>query len=310
MAMIIRFNQPSQLRRQALRFEVPIESRFSSSWNSLVAVLSATEKTNSKDSSRMFKVLNSRWVHSPLRSFLGSSVINIGIVFFLVWVSQKVVIPTDASNAAVRQQYEIYYVPQQLLVKRAVPRIAPAGPGGIPGQGDLQFEIPQRGSTQFHSILSAISQPLRPDNSHQTIIQPNIPPEIRSTKDLALPNLVLASAPARPKAPPIPWHAPAPTQAKSSTVDLAPPTVATTSPDSTLVVLGPSTSTPAMPVVQPAPSGGPSIQRSDLAAENAVAGGFSGADGGSLVVLSTDPNVANGVTGLPIGNSQRKRRRR
>ena len=287
-----------------LRFLVPREPFLLNSWRSFVAVFSPINRPIPNYRARMFHMLDLGFLQRPAISFLGSSVLNIGIVFFLMWMVQNTNLPPSNSSALRSDAYEIYYIPPKLLAKQKIPRIAPAGPGGVPGQGDVEPMTTRKGSTAFHGQITIISQPPHPDNMHQTIIQPNVPPDIRLAVDLHLPNL-LGNPPPQPKAP-IPWRAPtwhAPTPTKTKTADLAPPTVASTSPDAKLVVLGTNIPAPALPVVQPPPSGAaPSNPQSDPAVENANVSGLGAGKGGGLVVLSTDPSDAGSIVNLPFGN--------
>ncbi|HLW99679.1 MAG TPA: energy transducer TonB [Candidatus Acidoferrales bacterium] len=128
--------------------------------------------------------------------------------------------------------------------------------------------------------------------------------DIRWAEDLHLPNLVLVNSMPQPKAPvTIRWHSPVPVPKDAKIADLAPPTLAATSPDAAIVVTGISTPAPALPVVQPIESdGAPSTQNSSLTVDNANVNGLVAGEGGTLVVLSTNPNGASGVVGLPFGN--------
>ncbi len=287
-----------------LRFLVPREPRLLNLWRSFVAVFSPTNRPIPNYRARMFHILDLGFLQRPARSLLGSALINTGVVFLLMWMVQKPFIQLSNSSALQSEPYEIYYIPPKLLAGQKIPRIAPAGPGGVPGQGDVEPMTTRIGSTAFHGQITIISQPPHPDNMHQTIIQPNIPPDIRLAVDLHLPNL-LGNLPPQPKAP-VPWRAPtwhAPTPTKTKMADLAPPTVASTSPDATLVVLGTNIPAPALPVVQPPPSGEvPSAPKSDPAVENANVSGLGAGKGGGLVVLSTDPSDAGSIVNLPLGN--------
>lgn len=289
-----------------LRFLVPVEPRLLGLWKSLVAIFSMPPKSQLRPNHpvRMFRRLDLRFLQRPARSLLGSVVFNVGIVFFLLWIAQNPSIPQSISIASPNENYEIYYIPPVEPAKQKVPRITPAGPGGAPGQGELQIWLPRRGSTAFQSKLTAISQPQRPDNTHQTVIQPNIPMDIRWAEDLHLPNLVLVNSTPQPKAPvTIRWHSPVPVPTHAKTADLAPPTIAATNPDAVIVITGISTAAPALPVIQPVESDGtPSTQKSSLTVDNSNMNGLVAGEGGTLLVLSTNPSGASGVVGLPFGN--------
>jgi hypothetical protein len=305
MRVLIRQLSPGKVKTQDLRFLVPVESRLLNAWRSFVAVFSGNKYPTPKQSTRMFRSLESRFLHAPARSLLASCLINAVLVFCLIWLIPEHFAASADSDPALSDQYEIYYVPPAVLAKLTMPKISPAGPGGVPGQGDLEVKLQKLGSTVFHGKLTAISQPKHPDNTHQTIIQPNVPPDIHVLDEVRLPNLVVEnSMPPQPRAPvAVPWHAPTPTQKNSANTDLAPPTVATTSPNAVVVILGPSTSAPALPVPQPPPAATDSSdQKLDPAVENAIVNSIGAGGGKGIIVLSTDPSMASGAVGLPIGN--------
>jgi len=289
-----------------LRFLVSVEPRLLSLWKSLVALFSVPQKGRLPPiyPVRMFRRLDLRFLQRPARSLLGSAVFNVGIVFLLLWIAQNPGIPLSISSTSLNETYEIYYIPPVEHAKQKVPRITPAGPGGAPGQGELQIWLPRRGSTAFQSKLTAISQPQRPDNNHQTVIQPKIPMDIRWAEDLHLANLVLVNSMPQPKAPvTIRWHSPVPAPKHAKIADMAPPTLAATSPNAVIVVTGISSPAPALPVIQPIESDGtPPTQNSSSTVDNTNINGLGASEGGTLVVLSMNPNGASGVVGLPFGN--------
>src|SRR6202044_3270836 len=91
----------------------------------------------------------------------------------------------DVANAMPER---IYYIPVHPK-PQPLPRIAPAGAGARPMKGSVAG-VPARGST-VQSPITVASNPARPDNNRQTIIQPNTPPEVHITADMKLPNMVL-----------------------------------------------------------------------------------------------------------------------
>jgi hypothetical protein len=288
-----------------LRFLVPVEPRLSSARKSLVTVFSRARQGPARYPLRMFRILEMRFMNAPARSLLASCVVNVGLMVLLIWIFPTTFSASNDADQLLTNRYEIHYVPPAVLAKLRIPKIAPAGPGGIPGQGEYNATFQRLGSTVYHSSLTAISQPKRPDNNHQTVIQPNIRPELRLSEDVHLPNLIVESAmPPKPRAPvSVAWHAPTPTKKTKSNTELAPPTLASTNPNSVIVILGPSTAAPAMPVQQPPPaSADASDEKLDPAVEQAIYNGNGAQGGKGIVVLSTDPSLATGTMGLPLGN--------
>jgi len=95
----------------------------------------------------------------------------------------------------------IYYTVRAADLAKLLPSILPAGAGSKPGHGIHKEKPPALGSTNFHPKLTVVLTPPRPDNEHQTIIQPNSPPELKITQDLKLPNILVGNplTPSKPK---------------------------------------------------------------------------------------------------------------
>jgi hypothetical protein len=147
-----------------------------------------------------------------------------------------------ASNAefAVEEPQKIYYSLTTHEPFEKLPRIAPKGPGGQPGSGELQSLLAKLGSTAEHHRVIIVSKPVRPDNKRQTIFQPATPPDLKITMDLKLPNVVGGNSAVVPK-PQIHFNprasrpnqthqvtsaAPAPSLASVGPVRMADPTIA------------------------------------------------------------------------------------
>jgi len=91
----------------------------------------------------------------------------------------------------------IYYPLPVRDTAKTMPRLAPAGPGGHPGEGP-KLEVPALGSTAALKNLTAVSKPARPDNKRQTIWQRSSPPDLRIQTEVKLP-MILAGNPDIPK---------------------------------------------------------------------------------------------------------------
>jgi hypothetical protein len=105
----------------------------------------------------------------------------------------------DTSAAAFLPPEVIFYPVPQHHQADPLPRIAPPGPGGRPGSGIHPKLLPDPGRTASIAKLTVVSKPLHPDNTHQTIVQPSSPPDLRIPHDVQLPNLALGMA--KPKKP-------------------------------------------------------------------------------------------------------------
>ena len=199
-----------------------------------------------------------------------------------------------------------YVVP---LEKRSVvyARIAPPGPGGQAGRGTVP-EKPALGSTTRHSKLTAISNPVHPDNSHQTIIQASSPPNIPLPLELKLPNIVIGN----PLAPPPPAK-PIDLSAKATRSKPAPaakvvaaPVVPLPIPEMKLAQM-PAVEHPLLPAPPPPPVPAAPAEVAKSSTEPAMPAAAAevpgpARDDKSLLSLSTDPSPDSAQIALPSGN--------
>lgn len=124
----------------------------------------------------------------------------------ILYLPQYLPVDRPAPLAYADAQFEtLYYYPLPVVhTEKQVPQIAPPGQAGRPGNGAVPEEAPVKGSTATLGDLTVISKPERPDNHHQTIIQPQSPPDLRITEDVKLPNVIMGmgnqSAPRAPLA--------------------------------------------------------------------------------------------------------------
>ena len=113
------------------------------------------------------------------------------------------VFPTQPRNpqySQIRQNSVIYYHLQKLGNFPRMPQVSPFGPGSSPGSGSPLTQTSEKAASQNLASLFAISRPHVPDNTRQTILQPNMPPELKIRNDLKVPNLVgRLSQPAKPR---------------------------------------------------------------------------------------------------------------
>jgi hypothetical protein len=133
-------------------------------------------------------------------SSVGASILAHGLFIGLLVFLPRLM-PASATPRITAEYHEerIYYrVP--LLDPAALPRIAPAGPGGHPGSGSVPAPTPTPGSTTVHPSMTIISKPIHPDNSRQTIYQASSPPELKIQTEQKLPNIVSLPPVQAPKA--------------------------------------------------------------------------------------------------------------
>jgi hypothetical protein len=245
-----------------------------------------------------------------------------------------------ASNTefAVEEPQRIYYRLTTHEPFEKLPHIAPKGPGGQPGSGELQSLLAKLGSTAEHRRVIIVSKPVRPDNKRQTIIQPATPPDLKITMDLKLPNVIGGNSAMVPK-PQIHFNpsasrpnqshkvtsaAAAPSLASSSPVRMADPAIA--QPHLAVPInadgarplqarslvtsaTAPSLSDSAVVGVAEltlGPANGPAAPASGVDTSekpSANSGGLpTPGDGSGVVIIGVDPAEAASLANLPAGN--------
>jgi len=229
---------------------------------------------------------------------------HVAAILLIVYVRQEFPDSVSAFDSPVSQPEVIYYrVPVRQLPK-TLPHIALAGPGGNPLNGTAPAQMPALGSTASQSVLTIVSKPAHPDNSHQTIIQPSSPPELKITADLKLPNIILGKPMEAPKAP-LQFNPTAskPTQRdRQINTEAAPAPIPENAANPVMTFLTPSNFKPQMPV--PVASGA-AQRKSTSGTGNVQAPNVEATSGESLAlaVISTDPGVTNASEiMLPPGN--------
>lgn len=183
------------------RFLIPTEPFFSGFWSSFAALLTTRSSAPSRYSAYLFRSAGTRRFLLPGKSLLGSIALHVAAVFFILRIPPTPVAAPNTEQVIRVRTDDIYYALAMLQQPKTLPRIAPPGPGGKPGRGAQPEENPKPGSLIFHRDLTVISNPIHPDNAHQTIIQPSSPPDLIIKQELKLPNLVLGNPLAKPQPP-------------------------------------------------------------------------------------------------------------
>ena len=291
--------------RRTPTFVVSRESGAFRWWGSLQAACSRAKLSRSPLASYPFRDQAVKREYFRGRSLGTSLLFHAAVILLIVYVHQEFPGSVSAFDSPVYQPQVIYYrVPIRQLPK-TLPHIAPPGPGGIPLNGIQPTQAPAPGSTASQSVLTLVSKLARPDNSHQTIIQPSSPPELKITAEVKLPNIILGKPIEAPKAP-LQFNPTAskPTERQRQTnAEPAPAPTPENSANPVMTFLTPSNFKPAMPV--PLTSG--TAQRKstsgtgNLQAPNVTA---TSGDSPTLAVISTDPaGLANtSEIMLPPGN--------
>ena len=176
-------------RPAAPAFLLANEPRRRGFWEALAVVL-GTDKPASPGGSRPAALFpeqtTSYWPH---RNLVTSALLHLVAFFLMTTFPFQSLLSRPADKAPEEARYEL----KNLKVSLYLPTLRSPGPGGRPGRGTDPSKLPALGSTALHPQQTIVSNPLRPDNTRQTIIQPNSPPDLIIPYELKLPNVVLGS---------------------------------------------------------------------------------------------------------------------
>ncbi len=309
---VFRFNKPegtgNSLKVAIARiptFIVRGESGAFRWWGSLKAACARVKLSPALPGSHAFRGLSLKGGYFRGRSWTMSVAFHAAAILLIVYVHQQLPESVSAFDEPVSQPEVIYYrVPVRQLPK-TLPHITPPGPGGHPLLGRLPTQATAAGSTTAQSVLTIVSKPAHPDNSHQTIIQPSSPPDLKITTDVKLPNIILGKPLEAPKAPLQfnPTTARPTQRERPSNSDAAPSLSAENSANPVMTFLTPPAFKPSMPV--PVASG-TAQRKSTSGTGNVQAPNVTATSGESLTlaVISTDPAglVNPSEIMLPPGN--------
>lgn len=237
--------------------------------------------------------------HSLLAS-LALHCLAIVLLFQLPYVAARTrPLPDDTAS------YEkIYYNLDVLETPTAPPRIQPRGEGAHPDEGQFEDLRPALGNDATNRTLAAVSKPLHPDNTRQTIIQPTSPPNLIIRSEVKLPNIIDGMVSAGPNAPSqLVASMAKPVVAERQQQAIATPNIAAPAPATPLAFLPDSgNSKPALPVAPlSAPSARTQAPAQRAAVPNIDSSGPSGT-GNGLFIMSVEPAPPSAQIALPPGN--------
>ena len=211
-----------------------------------------------------------------------------------------------SADSATEPQERIYYSIDVLDTTKPLPQIQPRGEGAHPDAGQFPHLRPALGSTASNRALAAVSNPLSPDNTRQTIVQPSSPPNLKITAELKLPNVIDGAVSNGPQAPSQLYASMAkPIAANRQVTPVTAPTLSAPAQATPLAYLPDagnlSPSLPVMPLAAPARS---QVSAAESApAPNIDTGGVAGgATNGGLFIMSVDPAPPTAQLALPPGN--------
>ena len=241
------------------------------------------------------------------RYLAASVVVHCLVILLLFQFSYAAARNRYSPDAASDSQEKIYYSMSVLDAAKPLPRIQPRGAGAHPDEGQFPDLRPALGNTASNRVLAAVSKPLHPDNTRQTIVQPSSPPNLKITAELKLPNIIDGMVAAGPGAPSQLYASMAkPIAANRSTAAVAAPTVTAPAPTTPLAFLPDAgNNNPRLPVMPlAAPTRSQVSARQSAPVPNIDSGGLAGAaaNGGGLFIMSVDPAPPADQLALPPGN--------
>src|SRR5712692_6696442 len=284
------------------QFLVRREPRYKSLKGALAALWASGQPAGANHSARFSRSLVESRAHLPHRALITSGLLHFAVILFLLYLPLLFLSPETNPAVARRNTEPLFYEVRLVDLSKPLPSVAPPGPGGRPGIGFRPEMLPARGSTAFHARLTIVSNPPRPDNNRQTIVQLSSPPELRIAAELRLPNVLIGNPLAAPK-PRLEVHLQKPAGAPVRQQSQAEPNLVVVQSDVPLALALATNSQPHLPVPPTSavasarlPSGG-----------NTAAAGFTGGDrmpgeSGGILVIGVDPEGVGHLLSLPPGN--------
>ncbi len=288
------------MRSDVPQFLVRQEPRYAGWWGALAAILSPAGKTASGVYARFARNLVESRAHLPRRALFLSASLHLLVVLLLIRFSAFFASGTPRP-ARIERPEPIYYE-LRVDLSKALAAVRPRGPGGRPGKGSQPDKLPARGSDAFHASLTIVSNPPRPNNTRQTIMQPASPPDLRITQELRLPAVLIGNPLAVPKPRlKIRLQAPRAVVRQESPAELQAPAVSSV-PSDLPVTLVPEIKQPHLPVPPMSSLATARVSKAGNAA-GAAGGGENeaGETGGVLVIGVNSADMAK-LMALPPGN--------
>ena len=279
---------PEENQERAPEFLLPTEPRHRALWEGTKILCSRSQSTRYQPLPLFFGLFKAR-PYRPSRALFCSVLLHFSLPFFFLRMPFLLLFPALASveNRLVPPDREVKIVD----IASYLPALRAPGPSGSPGRGNRPDRPPARGSTAFHPRATIISAPPAPDNTRQTILQPDSPPELIIPVELRLPNVVLKAPSSLPKAP-----LPNPKVKIRGRKAPAPP-VAPEPAELQLVQIPPIMRLPTLEVAAP-----PMPLGEESASQSASSGPATQGDHPELLVLSVEPGGALPKIALPAGN--------
>jgi hypothetical protein len=283
-------------------FLVTRDRETASRWESLKAIFTRIAPSSSNSNIYLFRANEVGRFELARKPLSASFILHCCAIIVLVVLHRAFPPSAFADAPPARDLGKIYYTVPQPLTKQPLMHIAPAGPGGKPASGFVPDVPPALGSTSKYGDLTVVSKPDHHDNFHQTIIQPNSPPDLIIKQDLKLPNIVIGKPADSPKAA-FKANDAKPTKAnREYNADPAPTVASVVQQPELTTFLPPSNTTPklAIPVAAPSAPARPSAHGDPGGASGSGSGSPGEANG--LIVIGTDPAPPGSSLVMPPGN--------
>jgi hypothetical protein len=195
------------------QFVVKREPRFLGMWRSLAVLFSRSNFRAGPGSTDFFPSTRIPQFRLAKSSFAASVFFHGSFILMLVCLhNARPLSEPQVAEQEFPPREEIYFrvplvdpkeaLPQPVDEKPPAPPTSPASAKRPGAPADAPPATPKAASTASYGSLTIVSKPSRPDNFHQTIIQPLSPPDLKITTDVKVPNIVLlmgqAAEPAKP----------------------------------------------------------------------------------------------------------------
>jgi TonB-like protein len=195
-------SQDRESQNRPMQFLVERESTLFGVWRSLAVLCTRTNSLSFHGPIFLFRNLRLPQFRLRPRSFSASVLFHSTMILLLVYLPH--VLPaaesTSSSKPEMTATEEIYFRVPLVETPKPLPSISsktvsdPAtqsDPVEPPSSPLAQSDARKTENTASYGSLTIISKPARPDNFHQTIIQPLSPPDLKITSDVKVPNIVL-----------------------------------------------------------------------------------------------------------------------
>lgn len=171
-----------------------------------------------------------------------SFVLHCSLAFLLFHASQ-VFYAAPRTEAVVTPPAKIYYIVPILQASKTLPRMIIKAQTEITRSSPPPSQPAESKGITFPENLAVVSRPRNPDNTHQTILQPNAP-NIRIKTDLSLPNVIMEMAKGAALRAPIDGANARPLPHQARLIDQVAPAIASKFDDSTKLSIAANSQAP------------------------------------------------------------------